>query len=888
MISVLSGVIGTIETEASGLDENNYCADISEYRTGNKEEWTYPTKEGYVFAGWYSDSSCAKEYALSESDVSGGAYAKFVDEDVLSVKLQMNALANIADDTMNLRMLTSVDSLAYQSVGFRFKTGSVSSDYMSKTVYLSILADGKTYKPNVFSDSSNFIVGHSMNKIPAKHYGTEFTIIPIWVTQDGTTVEGVERTFTIREDYTVGENLTKQYNGATLDFWFQKVKVNANQWFCFDIEGLPVSDGTLAASIRFMVKNGTNGDDNFYNRTGNMFYYKAKGDKIRFYGQIYGDYANTDIGVRLFNGHGATNGDNITVSNVRITNAPDDVRYYNIDHSGGAYFEPTEFINVTGKNGQVLSFKVDLQHGNLLNHTGAGDPKTWVRVNGVTNAAWNSFRVEENEDGTQTVEVKLTADITSFRPTFSIQNLPEGVTENKMIISDIQVYDVVNWEKTGYNFNFEYSGIEIVKGATLSFDIDSDRPLTVYITYTGKASGDIILSYLETKKGTVTLTYQFPIDTTSFTIQTRDWASSENYTAKISNLKVEQAKPLAVHAESGLPYEVSTSGWATGHVQGIAIDDKREYMYYSFTTVLVKVNMSNGVVEGTVALPNELHLGDMDFYNGKLYGSISGGATYVDLQYIAVFDVDTITKVNTPYSTVMKAIYIEEAVTDISENKYGRTGIDGFTFGTMPGDTSGNMYMYVATGGSTVEPDRTDKNYQILYAYEADALDTYMEPLDMNNLHKNGPELYQKLFIYTGQHYSGPQSLTYDHDTGDIWMGMYAETVDGFPPYRLLAIDGEVAPVYQDLDLGDNPGVEYDESETDGYVLALKEVGVEDDATGIWGYTTVPHDVATGFVSLGNNYFYVSYNGTISDLQYSKAQLYYLDRDNYYFTRVQE
>ena len=376
MISVLSGVIGTIETEASGLDENNYCADISEYRTGNKEEWTYPTKEGYVFAGWYSDSSCAKEYALSESDVSEGAYAKFVDEDVLSVKLQMNALANIADDTMNLRMLTSVDSLAYQSVGFRFKTGSVSSDYMSKTVYLSILADGKTYQPNVFSDSSNFIVGHSMNKIPAKHYGTEFTIIPIWVTQDGTTVEGVERTFTIREDYTVGEDLTKQYNGATLDFWFQKVKVNANQWFCFDIEGLPVSDGKLAASIRFMVKNGTNGDDIFYNRTGNMFYYKAKGDKIRFYGQIYGDYANTDIGVRLFTGHGATNGDNITVSNVRITNAPDDVRYYNIDHSGGAYFEPTEFINVTGKNGQVLCFKVDLQHGKLLNHTGAGDPKT--------------------------------------------------------------------------------------------------------------------------------------------------------------------------------------------------------------------------------------------------------------------------------------------------------------------------------------------------------------------------------------------------------------------------------------------------------------------------------------------------------------------------------
>ena len=81
---------------ADGLDENDYCADISEYRGGEQETWSYPTKDGYVFAGWYQDAE--RTNPVSESTVSGGAYARFVVADVLSVKYQLNALANIADD----------------------------------------------------------------------------------------------------------------------------------------------------------------------------------------------------------------------------------------------------------------------------------------------------------------------------------------------------------------------------------------------------------------------------------------------------------------------------------------------------------------------------------------------------------------------------------------------------------------------------------------------------------------------------------------------------------------------------------------------------------------------------------------------------------------------
>ena len=48
-----------------------------------------------------------------------------------------------------------------------------------------------------------------------------------------------------------------------------------------------------------------------------------------------------------------------------------------------------------------------------------------------------------------------------------------------------------------------------------------------------------------------------------------------------------------------LPKKIFSGPWKAGHVQGIAVDAKREYVYLSFTTVLVKMDMQGNVV-GTV------------------------------------------------------------------------------------------------------------------------------------------------------------------------------------------------------------------------------------------------------------------------------------------------
>lgn len=46
------------------------------YRRGDQASWTYPTKDGMAFAGWYKDA--AFKTPCAASDVEGAAYAKFV------------------------------------------------------------------------------------------------------------------------------------------------------------------------------------------------------------------------------------------------------------------------------------------------------------------------------------------------------------------------------------------------------------------------------------------------------------------------------------------------------------------------------------------------------------------------------------------------------------------------------------------------------------------------------------------------------------------------------------------------------------------------------------------------------------------------------------------
>ena len=108
-----------------------------------------------------------------------------------------------------------------------------------------------------------------------------------------------------------------------------------------------------------------------------------------------------------------------------------------------------------------------------------------------------------------------------------------------------------------------------------------------------------------------------------------------------------------------LPRLIDSGTFPTGHIQGIAVDTEHRYIYYSYTTMLVKADMQGRVVGTVTGLVG--HLGSLTFNaeDGRVYGSLeykndaigrgilaaSGHDGEInDGFYIAIFDVDRITR----------------------------------------------------------------------------------------------------------------------------------------------------------------------------------------------------------------------------------------------------
>ena len=183
-----------------------YVPEISEYR---KNENTYEPKEGYVFAGWYEDEAC-ETTPLNKETKSGGAYAKYVPEQIMNVQAQISI--NLRDSDPNndgngsIRFVSTVDSDNYSKVGFRFVIGdgeAIERDIT--TVYNHIYvneAGGTTDRCTpamVGCSMSKYFVTWGFWNIPESAFQTSIKATPYWETLDGTMVYGAEKEKTVHE-----------------------------------------------------------------------------------------------------------------------------------------------------------------------------------------------------------------------------------------------------------------------------------------------------------------------------------------------------------------------------------------------------------------------------------------------------------------------------------------------------------------------------------------------------------------------------------------------------------------------------------------------------------------------------------------------------------------
>ena len=150
--------------------------------------WQYPTMEGKIFAGWFTDETLTEPYM----DEDGYAYPKFIDENVLSFKYQL------ANDGTAIRFVSSLDHMNYNLAGFEF-TGTYGEYTISETtkevetLYTKITADGETVRPKeVFSDESKYFFTYTIRGLdPEIAENMTWEVTPIYKTPDDTKVYGI-------------------------------------------------------------------------------------------------------------------------------------------------------------------------------------------------------------------------------------------------------------------------------------------------------------------------------------------------------------------------------------------------------------------------------------------------------------------------------------------------------------------------------------------------------------------------------------------------------------------------------------------------------------------------------------------------------------------------
>lgn len=331
-----------------------------------------------------------------------------------------------------------------------------------------------------------------------------------------------------------------------------------------------------------------------------------------------------------------------------------------------------------------------------------------------------------------------------------------------------------------------------------------------------------------------------------------------------------------------LPRTVFTGHSKGGHIQGIALDKSRKYLYCSFTTELLKLDLEGNLIGSVKGLTG--HLGCLALgTDGRIYGSLEFKNDAVgkgilknlgmekelqDAFYIAIFDGDKITRtdMDAEKDGVMTTVYLKDVVDDFNaeengiKHRFGCSGIDGVTFAPAFGE-SGKHDLYVAYGVYS-DTDRNDNDYQVILRYDTDGWKEFEQPLSQENIHHSGPAKYTgRYFAYTGNTTYGVQNLEYDPWLKKWLMAVYPGKKTRFPNLPMYMLDAEKPAVAEKL-----RGLE-----TEGLVPAQWEKGIPHES-GVWGWN-FPYG-STGMISLGDGFYYFSEEGRDEEGHFSTIRLY--------------
>ena len=193
---IIGGQTPSSQPESGLTDAKVEQLDVSNYKDGpSSSAWKAPSKDGYAFAGWYSDEGCTEAYA----GTSGRAYARFVPVSGL-IRFQGCSLRDDGEgaDVANLRFgyeFTIPSGSTLERMGWYLYTPSSAEphDVAAKNYWL---AGGGSARSN--------IVLTGIKRSGSSTFSSTFSLLGrvSYVTADGTKVEAAEperRSATVRD-----------------------------------------------------------------------------------------------------------------------------------------------------------------------------------------------------------------------------------------------------------------------------------------------------------------------------------------------------------------------------------------------------------------------------------------------------------------------------------------------------------------------------------------------------------------------------------------------------------------------------------------------------------------------------------------------------------------
>lgn len=339
-----------------------------------------------------------------------------------------------------------------------------------------------------------------------------------------------------------------------------------------------------------------------------------------------------------------------------------------------------------------------------------------------------------------------------------------------------------------------------------------------------------------------------------------------------------------------LPINIFTGNWQEGHIQGIAVDQKRGFLYCSFTTVLLKMDLEGnllGTVENLVG-----HLGCIAFdeERNRIYGSLELKHDVIgreiscrtgislaeeDAFYLVSFDGEKIDRMglDAEKDGVMRAVYLREVVRDYMEtdeasgkpHRYGCSGIDGISLGPVFGAEADGEKKIMICYGVYSDVEREDNDHQVLLQLDPTVVDAFGLPLEQRRPHHSGPERSEnRYFFFTGNTRYGVQNLEYDAFSRNWFLAVYPGEKANYENFRMFSIDGTAAP---------QTAVLRGRGEERGLMLTSAKIGASPEN----GQPCGSHfrRGSTGMASLGEGLFYISYSGKLEEgkIRFSNIKL---------------